>query len=85
MTKYRSVRKPGGGKGPPREKHPPTGGGGPAPLPEPEPLSGGFEGTPGGSVPRFEAPRGENYTLREVEDSEPSRGMAQGQRGSNGD
>jgi len=85
MTKYRSVRKPGGSKGPPRETHRQTGGGGPAPLPEPEALSGGFEGTPGGSVPRFEAPRGENYTLREVEDSEPSPGMAQRQSRSNGD
>lgn len=85
MTKYRSVRKPGGSKGPPRETHPPTGGGRPAPLPEPEGLSGGFEGTPTRSVPRFEAPRGENYPLREVEDSEPPRGMAQRQGRSNGD
>jgi len=84
MARYRSVRKSGGGKGPHREAHPPTGRG-PASLPEPELLSGGFEGTPTGSVPRFEAPRGENYALREVEDSEPSPGMAQRPSRSNGD
>ena len=84
MPRYRSVRKSGGNKGPRREPHPPTGGG-PASLPEPELLSGGFEGRPGVSVRRFEPPRGEEHTLREVEDSEPSRGMTQREDRTNGD
>jgi hypothetical protein len=81
MARYRSVRKPGGSKGPPREVQPPSGGGPPS-LPEPEHLSGGFEGAPGRNVPRFEAPRGEKYVLREIEESnEASRARGGGNGG----
>jgi len=84
MAKYRSVRKPGGSKRPPRETHSPTGGG-PGALPEPERFSGGFEGAPAASVPRFEAPRGENVAVREVEDSDQPRGMAERRPRTNGE